>query len=80
MFIKLIILFTLLTLISCSRPEESKKFLEIQGYTYIEITGFSLLCPRGSPSGTGFIAINSHGTANEGAVCYGFSGTVLVFK
>lgn len=61
---------------ACTAPNEARRILEQQGYTNIQIKGYSLLtCSEDDWFRTGFVATGPTGQRVEGVVCRG-----LLFK
>lgn len=70
---KLIVIFTLLTLTSCSNQKDAKHALTALGFTDIKITGYAWrACSKEDFYHTGFIAKSVKGQIVKGAVCSGF--------
>lgn len=62
----------LLALVACTAPNKATRALENQGFTDIEITGYSpFSCGEDDWSSTGFRAKNAQDQIVEGTVCCG---------
>lgn len=73
---KLVVLVLMLSISACTRPENSTRILQEQGYTNIQITGYSwFACSKDDTTSTGFIATNPTGKRVTGTVCSG-----MIFK
>lgn len=83
LFVGLIIVLVLVvpSLGGCSKPNETKTFLEKQGYTEIETGGYRWFsCGRDYQYRTEFKAKNTNGQIITGCVCEGiFAGKVIKF-
>ena len=56
----------------CTAPDKSTRILEEQGFTNVEITGYSLFsCGQDDTFSTGFRATNPAGRKIDGTVCCG---------
>lgn len=65
-------LLTIAMLTACTRPDKSREVLQQEGYTNIEITGWSpFMCSEDDEWSTGFEATNAAGQRVEGTVCCG---------
>jgi len=66
---------------SCTKPEETKTILTKQGYTNIQIGGYSLFaCSKGDFYSTKFNATSANGSNVSGTVCSGiFKGSTVRF-
>lgn len=54
---------------SCTRPNDTKRILEQNGYTSVKITGYRpFMATKGDSSSTGFEAISPNGSKVTGAV------------
>ncbi len=77
---KLLILTLVLALTACTQPDQSKRLLESQGMTNVEITGYNFFgCSEDDSFHTGFKAISVNGTEIKGTVCSGmfFKGATI---
>ena len=69
---KLLMLAALLALTSCTDSDRSAQALRSQGFTEIQITGYSpWSCGEGDAYATGFRAKNPQGLPVSGTVCCG---------
>ena len=72
---KKIIVIVCFMMLSCTRPDSAVELLTKEGYTDIEITGYSWFsCSKDDSFSTGFKA-RKNGNIIEGAICEG-----LIFK
>ena len=70
---KKILLLIALVLLSCTDETAARRALRSQGFTDVQITGYSWLeCGEDDFSHTGFRAKNPHGEIVTGTVCCGF--------
>lgn len=71
----------LLTATGCTKPDATRKTLEAQGYTQIEITGWKMFgCSEDDSHHTGFRARGANGQEVTGVACSGvLKGTTLRF-
>lgn len=70
---KIILPLIVIALASCTASDKSKRVLEQQGYTEIEITGYSpFSCSEDDVFSTGFKAKGPTGIDVEGTVCCGW--------
>ena len=78
----LVICAAALLLNGCTRPDAARRMLEQNGYTNIEITGYSFfMCSDSDSFSTGFKAKAPNGRQVEGAVCDAFlKGATIRFK
>lgn len=68
---------------ACTAPNEARRILEQQGYTNIEIKGYSLLtCSEDDWFRTGFKATSPAGQQVQGVVCRGlfFKNSTIRFR
>lgn len=66
------LLLPVLFLAACSAPDRSREVLEQQGYTNVEITGWSAFsCSDDDGFSTGFTALSPADKPVRGAVCCG---------
>lgn len=81
MKVKSLVLFGVLVLCGCTRPEEASRVLENSGYRDIEITGYNYFsCSKDDVFRTGFLAISCNGAKVEGTVCSSwFKGATIRF-
>jgi hypothetical protein len=82
LFIGITVGICLFTMCSCSRPENARRVLTMNGYTQIQTHGFSWYgCSQGDHFSTKFTAISPAGTPVEGVVCEGLpkGATVRIF-
>lgn len=64
---------TMLTLAGCTDDEGSRRALESNGFTDIQLTGYELVgCGNDDQFSTGFTAKNSQGKRVSGVVCCGW--------
>jgi hypothetical protein len=80
---KLIIIFIMIFSVSCTNNQGAKELLEKEGYTEIEMTGYSWFsCSKDDIFHTGFKARNMKGNVIEGTVCEGllFKGKTIRFE
>lgn len=76
MFKTIAIALLALAVTACSAPETAESALKKEGFTDIQITGYSpFSCSKDDTFSTGFRARNVQGQVVEGTVCSG-----LVFK
>lgn len=69
---KFVFVLSLYMLFGCTRPESTIELLKKEGYTDIEITGYSwFACSRDDSFHTGFKA-KRNGNVIVGTVCEGF--------
>jgi len=60
-------------LLSCTAEDRSRQALEAQGFTQINMTGYSMFsCSDDDTFSTGFIATNPNGNRVTGTVCCGW--------
>jgi hypothetical protein len=70
-------------LASCTDPDNATRILEANGFTNIEITGYSWFsCSEKDAQSTGFKAVGPTGVKVEGAVCSGlfFKNSTIRFE
>jgi hypothetical protein len=61
---------------SCTSPDSARKALEAQGFTDIDLRGWSpLSCSDSDDTSTGFRARNTNGQIVEGVVCCTWAGS-----
>jgi hypothetical protein len=80
---KLFVLCFCLLIVSCTNSKNVSKFLDKEGYTEIEITGYQWFsCSKDDWFHTGFKATNMKGNVVEGTVCEGllFKGKTIRFE
>jgi len=80
---KFILLCICLFIVSCTNSENVSKFLDNEGYTEIQMTGYNWLsCSKDDWYHTGFKARNIKGNLVEGTVCEGllFKGKTIRFE
>lgn len=69
---KIILIASSLLLLSCSAPDRTRSILEQDGYTNIEIKGYSIFaCSEDDVFKTAFEATNTAGNRVSGVVCCG---------
>lgn len=79
---KVAMLFLIMFLVSCTDEKEATRVLEAQGYTNIQITGYSYFgCDKHDTYHTGFVATGLNGKEIKGTVCSGllFKGSTIRF-
>lgn len=67
--------------VGCTKPAETRRVLEAQGYQQVEITGWKMFgCSEDDSHHTGFRARGQNGEEVSGVACSGwFKGTTLRF-
>lgn len=69
----MMLLAMVITLSACTSPNDAITALTAEGFTDIQITGYSVFgCADGDKFHTGFIAKNAKGNTVEGVVCSGW--------
>ena len=78
----LIVLALVLTAVGCTRSDHSRKVLDDNGYTDIQMTGFAVwMCGRDDNFADGFTAKAPNGRTVEGAVCSAWGkGATIRFR
>lgn len=68
-------------IVGCTKPSETRRVLEAQGYTEVEITGWKMFgCSEDDSHHTGFRARGTNGQEVSGVACSGwFKGTTVRF-
>lgn len=72
-----------MTLTACTDPQEAKRILKAEGYTEVEMTGYSWFgCSEDDVYHTGFTGLNAAGNLVEGTVCSGlfFKNSTIRYK
>lgn len=78
----LVLLMGVIFLSGCTDESTSKRILEENGYTEIQITGYNAFCCSDDDTySTGFKAKSPNGTIVSGCVCTGaFKGSTIRFE
>lgn len=76
-----VIIAVAIGLVGCTAPDRSHRILTENGYTDIELTGYSwFACGQDDAFSTGFVATSPAGKRVEGTVCAGwFKGATIRF-
>jgi hypothetical protein len=65
-FIIILTITVSITAIGCTKPDETKRILQQQGYSDIKITGYKFLkCSKYDQFHTGFSAVSPNGTEKK---------------
>jgi|WetSurMetagenome_2_1015567.scaffolds.fasta_scaffold300915_3 hypothetical protein len=62
-----------IVLFSCTSPDKARSTLEVQGFTRIKLTGYSMQCSDSDDTCTGFEATSVSGRRISGAVGCGYN-------
>jgi hypothetical protein len=81
--LKTLAICVIMTLVvGCTAQDKSKKVLESQGYTEVQMTGYSMFsCDENDSYSDEFTAKSPNGVKVQGAVCSGiFKGYTIRFE
>lgn len=68
-----VLLLSMVALVGCSKPDETRSILQNQGYTDIQTQGWSMWkCSKDDKFATKFTAKSPNGSNVSGVVCGGF--------
>ena len=78
----LLTIVMLFSIASCTDPQNTRRVLQTQGFTKIQITGYDFFtCSDDDFYHTGFTATSPNGQYVEGVVCQGiFKGATIRFE